>query len=109
MEIKEKKKVTKILERTIKIKCDICKKDISNFKPGEEEKSRYFQVTTGHNDWGHDSIDSIMNYDVCPKCIKKFTQKFIEEVKGTEYIEIRTNYAHEEKYLDEEYEEEEED
>ena len=44
--------------------CDICKKEIENNKS-------YWRLTTHHNDWGNDSIDSyeyfikyvILNYD----------------------------------------------
>lgn len=32
MQVKEKKKVTKYLERVVKTKCDICGKEIPNFK-----------------------------------------------------------------------------
>lgn len=106
MYIKEKKKVTKYLERIVKTKCDICEKEIPNFEIGKKEKSRFFRVTTGHNDWGNDSCDSIEEYAICTDCIQDFVKNYIKKVNGTEYINIETYYASEEKYFDEEYDEE---
>ncbi len=106
MYITEKKKVTKYLERIIKTKCDVCKREIPNFEPCKREKSRFFRVITGHHDWGNDSCDSIKEYEICPDCIQDFVEKYIKKVDGTDYIDIETDYASEEKYFDEEYEEE---
>lgn len=73
------------------VECDICKKYI----PAQNWKapvSKYFRVTTGHNDWGNDSIDSIEHYDICPDCINKFMTDYIFNAKGTEYMEIETEH-----------------
>ena len=106
MYITEKKKVTKYLERKVKTKCDVCLKEIPNFEETKDiEKSRCFEVTTGHNLWGNDSVDSIKDYTICPNCIQKFIKDYIEKVENTYYINIETTVASEEKYSDEEYEE----
>ena len=107
MRVKENKKVIKYLEREVKTKCDICKKEIANYNPTEieKEKSRFFRVTTGHHDWGIDSCDSIEYYDICTNCIQDFVKEYIKKVDGTDYIHIETEYACEEKYLNEEFDE----
>lgn len=44
-----------------KMYCDECGKEINGF---------YFNVVTGHNDWGNDSIDSIEdNHYCCIGCL----------------------------------------
>lgn len=74
-------------------------------KAGKGDKSRYFYVLTGHHDWGNDSCDSMKYRDICPDCIENFVKNYIKKIDGTDYIEIETEYAHEEKYFDEEYDE----
>lgn len=73
------------------VECDICKKFIPahNWK---DPKSKYFKVTTGHNDWGNDSFESIEHYDIYPDCINKFMTDYISNTNGTEYVEIETEY-----------------
>ncbi len=67
------------------IRCDNCNKKII-----DEEK--YFEVTTGHHDWGNDSCESIEHLDICEKCINKFSENYLKENKesNTAYIEIET-------------------
>lgn len=72
------------------IKCDICGKVVPIKKDND---SRYFRVVTGHNDWGNDSCDSVESKDICPECIADFTSKYLQNVQGTEYINIDTEYA----------------
>ena len=71
------------------VKCDICGK-IVPIKKGND--SRYFRVT-GHNDWGNDSCESVEGKDICPECIADFTSKYLQNVQGSDYINIDTNYA----------------
>ena len=94
------KKVTKITRKVTGIKCDICKKIIP---VDEYDKSMYFDVTTGHNDWGNDSWESREHMDICPDCITKFVTEYLQDAAGTSrYIEIETTYAHEYEIQDKE-------
>ena len=44
--------------------CDVCKKEI-------QSDAGYWEVTTHHNDWGNDSIDSYEAFDICSvECLK---------------------------------------
>ena len=84
-------KVVRIKRKITGIKCDICGKIIPVNKG--LDNSRYFAVRTGHNDWGNDSCESVKSYDTCPDCIIKFTTEYLQDVEGTEYIEVETKYA----------------
>lgn len=79
------KEITKIEEVAIKCACDICGSVI-------EDKTRYYYVTTGHNDWGNDSCDSREHYHICSlDCLKKKFEEYITETDGKQnsnYIEI---------------------
>ena len=51
--------------------CDICKKDIDTDKG-------YWELTTGHHDWGNDSVDSIEYFDICSEdCLRKKFDEYI--------------------------------
>ena len=75
------------------IRCDKCKKKIN-------DDMLFYDVTTHHHDWGNDSIDSYVRMQICPDCIIKFTQQYLERAKGTEEIEIerRTYFYTNENY-----------
>ena len=88
--------------------CDKCKKVIrqsvyDEFKDIREVQYsnpiEWYKVTTGHHDWGHDSIDSIEHFDICMDCIDDVFAEFKDRASGglnTEYIEINHswNYNH---------------
>ena len=76
------------------VKCDICGKIIPAEAYYTLEKSKYFEVTTGHHDWGNDSHESIEHKDICPECIDAFVSKYLKYADGTDYIEIKTEYSH---------------
>lgn len=64
--------------------CDVCNKEITG---------HHWQVTTGHNDWGSDSCESIEHYDVCsPLCLwSSILNDYIDRSNNstnTEYISI---------------------
>ena len=66
--------------------CDVCKKVIfrRSFKPGDVRHIpvSFWKITTGHNDWGNDSIDSVETFDICSsKCLN---EKFSEYISGTD-------------------------
>lgn len=85
-EIKEVKEVTEIKETVVARvrKCDVCGKVIrdSRDKIKTGKRTDYWKLTTGHNDWGNDSIESIESFDICsPKCLQK---KFDEYIKDSD-------------------------
>lgn len=69
------------------IHCDVCDGVI-------DDNAAYWELTTGHHDWGNDSIESIKDFDICSEeCLRK---KFDEYVKksgkddyNTMYFEVR--------------------
>ena len=57
----------------------------------------YYRVTTGHNDWGNDSVDSIEHKIYCPSCLVHAYSDFVDRASdgwNTEYI----NIEHEDTY-----------
>lgn len=76
-------KVTKIVTG---VECDVCDKIIRV----NDSKRRYFEVTTGHHDWGNDSCESIKTRDICPDCIDKYVSEYLRDCSDTGYIEIET-------------------
>ena len=45
--------------------CDVCGNKI-------DDDMNYWDLQTGHNDWGNDSVDSIENFDICSeRCLKE--------------------------------------
>lgn len=45
--------------------CDFCKNKIKN-------QEKYIIVTSSHDDWGNDSIDSFQSSDVHEKCLQNY-------------------------------------
>lgn len=85
--------ITRQVRMVVGVKCDICGTIIDSKKYRSKE-SRYFEVTTGHNDWGHDSCESVEKRDVCPECIVKVMTEYINTASGTDYIEVETSHHH---------------
>lgn len=57
--------------------CDVCKKEIT--------AKSYWELTTHHNDWGNDSIESYERFDVCSKdCMRKKFEEYLED-SDTDY------------------------
>ena len=53
--------------------CDVCNGIIDN-------NAEYWELTTGHYDWGNDSVDSIENFDVCSEdCLRKKFDEYVKE------------------------------
>ena len=53
--------------------CDVCKRNINTNKG-------YWELTTGHHDWGNDSVDSIEHFDICSEiCLRKKFDEYIKE------------------------------
>jgi len=76
-------------------KCDICGKEIPPtvipHRYGEPIHD-YYEVTTHHDDWGNDSVESYERFEACsPECANKLWEKYIRDSAGktnTMYIEI---------------------
>lgn len=86
--MKEYKTTERIVkaERIVGIKCDICKKEITG---------KYWQLTTHHNDWGNDSIDSYKHSDICSrKCINKALDDYFNNCEDscTQCFELEQDY-----------------
>lgn len=64
------------IETVVGIKCDICKKEITG---------KYWRLTTHHDDWGNDSIDSYEHFDLCSReCINKALDDYIKNCEGSD-------------------------
>lgn len=63
--------------------CDVC---------GAEIKGPHWSITTGHNDWGNDSCDSVEYYDACSRsCFNKLIDDYINKTDDrltSQYFEI---------------------
>lgn len=75
------------------VKCDICGKVIPVGRyPFDEHK--YYDVMTGHRDWGNDSCESIEHRDICPDCLVGFVEDYYKDNEySSAYVEIETKYA----------------
>lgn len=61
----------KVLVKEIRY-CDVCKKEIT--------VNSYWELTTHHNDWGNDSIESYEYFDVCSKdCMRKKFEEYLKD------------------------------
>lgn len=90
--------VKKVIYRNVRalvgIRCDICER-IALAEINNGKWPVYFEVTTGHNDWGNDSCESVEHQDICPDCINKFVAEYLSHVNGTsKYIEIETVHVY---------------
>ena len=85
--------VYRVKRKVTGVKCDKCGQVI--------RKNKYFEVLTGHNDWGNDSCDSVERHDICPDCINKFVADYLEETmkSDTAYIDIESKYIGDNRYV----------
>lgn len=90
----------------ITCKCDRCNKIIfkvygKQFYPRNRFsvypiEVSWYEVRTGHNDWGNDSCESIANKTICPSCLVNEYSDYVDRTSGganTHYIEIEHNYG----------------
>lgn len=81
----EKKAVCQDVIVSEECRCDRCGRHLwyhtkdGHKKPGVKEMAHYYNIVTGHHDWGNDSIDSVETYDVCVGCAKKMFEEYIED------------------------------
>ena len=82
---KEMREVTVCVEG--ELTCDNCKKIIDITK----QDGTYYNICSGHNDWGNDSPDSVEDLDACcDECLNALVNKWLEKWKGypTAYIDV---------------------
>lgn len=87
----EVKVVTKSVRKVEYMRCDGCGKKITPNSWRTKENS-YVHIHTWHNDWGNDSCESHEYKDYCKECAKFFVMKYIDEMDGTEELEL--SYEH---------------
>ena len=59
--------------------CDVCNGVIDGNKA-------YWELTTGHHDWGNDSCESIEHFDVCSEsCLMKKFSEYVKESGSDHY------------------------
>lgn len=75
------------------VKCDICGKVIPIGK-GRYDECKYYDVMTGHADWGNDSCESVEHRDICPDCLVRFVDDYFEnnEYKSA-YMNVYPGYV----------------
>lgn len=81
------------------IRCDWCEKVIeapSSLVDQMDDKFKYYTVTTGHYDWGYESIESVQHFDICPDCILEFVKNYLlrDASPRSEKIEIETEHLY---------------
>lgn len=83
----EAKKIVVMRDYIVGKKCDVCGKEILPTAiphKYEEPFYDYYEITTHHNDWGNDSIDSYEHFDACsPDCAFKLWEEYIHDSAGT--------------------------
>lgn len=104
MRTKYTRKVTKEVDEAygLKIICNICGKVICDFDDTPPtnhfgDAVEYFTLTTGHYDWGNDSIDSVEHKDICSEdCVKTALIRYFKETQGsnTAYFNLSRGLAH---------------
>lgn len=104
-----KETITREVKKTVKesigckIICDECNKVIlEHYKEWTDHSNEvidYYEVNTGHYDWGNDSIESMEEFHLCPDCLMTFVEKYKKDSqkgnrKNTKYcsIEHKWNY-----------------
>lgn len=92
-----KRKVMKEIDEVCgaKITCDKCGKVILDFVDGGNHNKKdacYFQLTTGHHDWGIDSPESVQCKELCREtCVTDALADYFEASKysNTAFFELR--------------------
>lgn len=94
---KTTKKVLKEVEEleSAVIVCDVCGKELQYAQTKfVSPVAVYYEITTGHHDWGNDSCESIEHKDACcDECLSRFIQEWLQNAdvieSNTAYIDIR--------------------
>ena len=83
----------KLTKTTTGVKCDVCGKNIPvKERQWNDDSDRYYEITTGHNDWGNDSCESRKTIDVCPECAPTYIADYLKKnvSSDTAYLEIES-------------------
>ena len=87
--------VKTVLERKIEyIRCDKCNKKILPFRY-QNGSNQYVHIHTWHSDWGNGSIESHEYHEYCPECAKEVISEYIDEMSGSEELELSNEYLFE--------------
>lgn len=78
---------TKSVRKIEYVRCDCCGKKILP-KAVRSNENSYVRIHTWHNDWGNDSVESHEYHDYCKECAKSFVAKYIDDMDGTEELEL---------------------
>ena len=99
--IQEERTVKRKIKVGEKITCDSCGKVIYEYQEGKESNFKtplsYYSLTTGHHDWGNDSIESIHQMDLCSDlCLMREIDNFLTEEKlsSTKYFNVTSETAY---------------
>lgn len=81
----------KVTRTLIGVECDVCGKVITSTNRSMGNNiGRYFEVLTGHHDWGLESPESRKKIDVCPDCVGKYIADYLVNCSDTGYLEVST-------------------
>jgi hypothetical protein len=97
-QIREKKKVTEVKEIVTgkMVICDCCHKEIYNTRIGKE--ASWYSVTTGHNDWGAESCESVEYKDYCSQeCLIEAVKEYAKEYEYSNTASMNIEKNHENK------------
>ena len=94
--------VTEVRNVTESLYCDVCKRLIYKrdlcTPDNNGKRASYWEVTTGHNDWGNDSIESRETFCLCsPDCLQaKFTEyvQTSNNLCASDYLEVEHHWKH---------------
>jgi hypothetical protein len=85
MKIYEEKEVIKKQKVVKTIVCDECRKDINQL-----DTNHYYSVSTHHNKWGNDSVDSWNYFDFCSyKCLSENMEKYYADGEHSDSYDIK--------------------
>lgn len=91
--------------------CDICKKRIYTDRRGWFTPSgqliEYYNIVSGHNDWGNDSVESRESSIVCKECLTTALMQYKNGAERTPYNSCYIEIEHKYSYDGGEYKEEE--
>lgn len=80
----EKIQVVSVEKKVKSIECDNCECEIL-----KTDKDHYYEVTTSHNRWGNDSIDSIERLDLCSRwCLEANFNSYFDDADDTSKYEV---------------------
>lgn len=89
--------------------CDICKKRIYTDVKGNPKLSgqliEYYNIVSGHNDWGNDSIESRESSIVCKECLTTALMQYKNAAERNPHNSCYIEVEHQFSYDDGEYKE----